>query len=95
MRGRSTYAGNVIIRRPQKVISIKHQQAIHEGKKYPYRGCNHQATIKGSLSKHQRAIHGGKKYPCRKCDHQQLQRVVSVNTSEQYMNMNAVIREPE
>ena len=43
---------------------------IYEGKKYPCRVCDYQATTKGCLAQHQRSVHEGKKYPCRECDHQ-------------------------
>ena len=46
-----------------------HQQVIHEGKKYPCRECDHQATSKRHLTQHQHGVHEGKKYPCRECDH--------------------------
>ena len=32
---------------------------MHEGKKYPCRECDYQATVNGTSTKHQRALHAG------------------------------------
>jgi hypothetical protein len=45
----------------------RHQEVIHEGKRYPCGECDYEATSKDHLTEHQQAIHIGKKYPC---DHQ-------------------------
>ena len=47
-----------------------YQEAIHEGKKYPCRECDYQATSKGHLVRHQQELHDGKKYTCRECEFQ-------------------------
>ena len=66
----------------------QHQKAVHEGKKYPCRKCDHLANRKSSITQHQQVITEGKKYHCRECEYQaeyHLQRVLSLNTSKQYI----------
>ena len=57
MMERSIHAANVPTRQIQNVA--KHQQAKHEGQKYPCGECDYQATVNGTSTKHRRAVHAG------------------------------------
>ena len=47
----------------------RHQQAVHEGKKYSCDKCGYQATSQGSLKRHREAKHEGVTYSCDDCNY--------------------------
>ena len=49
---------------------VQHQQAIHEGKKYPCLEWEYKVNSKSHLAQHQGALHEGLKYTCSKCNSQ-------------------------
>ena len=48
----------------------RHQQSVHEGKRYPCPHCDYEGTQKSSLIRHQKSVHEGKRYPCPHCDYE-------------------------
>ena len=67
----------------QKNHLSRHEQSVHEGRKYLCEECNYQAKRKSSLTTHQQSVHMGKKFPCEECDYQATRRAVSPHISSQ------------
>ena len=47
----------------------RHEESVHEGKRYPCDQCEYKASMASNLHKHRESIHNGKKYPCESCDY--------------------------
>ena len=58
----------------QKASIIKHQQSVHEGRKFLCGSCDYQASSRGNLSTHQQSVHEGRRFPCGSCDYQATQK---------------------